>query len=137
MSKIVLALVLVLIVVSFSPSLVRAQQGGDVHLHGGGAETLVNDCVAVDRMDPQTHQGPAKDAQSIQYCFGYVLGFVDTYAILSPSLRFTGNICIPDNVSVTQLAKVVAKYGADHPEELNQPAMVVVSEAFVHSFPCK
>jgi Ssp1 endopeptidase immunity protein Rap1a len=44
---------------------------------------------------------------------------------------------LPDNASVSQLAKVVTKYGHDHPEELNQSALLIVNNAFTRAFPCK
>lgn len=128
--------VLVLAALHLSPLLIA--QGG-VRLHGGGAEVLVNDCAAVDRMDVQTNKAPVKDLQGIQYCFGYIFGVVDMRDILNHSLSNPkdGTYCIPDNASATQLAKVVARYGNEHPEELNEAALILASNAFSKSFPCK
>jgi hypothetical protein len=136
MQKLLVTALLVLAALVLSP-LVIAQ--GGIRVHGGGAEVLVNDCAAVDRMDTQTNQAPIKDIQGIQYCFGYIFGVVDMRDILNAALPNPkdGVYCVPDNASATQLAKVVARYGNEHPEELNEAALLVASNAFTKSFPCK
>jgi Rap1a immunity proteins len=135
MSKVLVILLLVMGAVFLSP-LVVAQ--GNVRVHGGGAESLVNDCAAVDRMDVQAKTAPIKDAQGISYCFGYIFGVLDMRDILNSQLANIkdGVYCVPDNASATQLAKVVAKYGNEHPAELNQAALLMVTRAFIQSFPC-
>lgn len=132
-----LVMALVLAALVLSPLLIAQDDG--IRVHGGGAEALVNDCAAVDRVDTQTNKAPIKDIQGIQYCFGYIFGVVDMRDILTASLPNPkdGAYCIPDNASATQLAKVVARYGNEHPEELNQAALLLVSNAFIKSFPCK
>lgn len=110
-----------------------------VAVRGGSAETLLNDCSAVNQMDPQTNAVPAKDVQRIQFCFGYVLGVIDMHSIMaagSGRVKDT-NYCIPANASWPQLAKVVVKYGNDHPEVLNQAALILISDAFSQAFPCQ
>ena len=136
MQKLPVTAALLLPALLLSP-LVIAQEG--IRVHGGGAEMLVNDCAAVDRMDTQTNQAPIKDLQGIQYCFGYIFGVVDMRDILNASLQNPkdGAYCVPNNASATQLAKVVARYGNEHPEELNEAALLIVSNAFIKSFPCK
>jgi len=108
-----------------------------LHVYGGKAEDLVNECMAVDRMDPATGTVPVKDAQGIGLCFGYLSVVVDVHNVLNVESPNGGSYCIPENASITQLAKVVLKYGDDHPEILNQPAIGLVGFAFVQSFPCK
>lgn len=136
MQKLLVTVLLIVAALALSP-LVIAQD--DIRVHGGTAELLVNDCATVERMDTQTNIAPLKDVQGIQYCFGYIFGVVDMRDILNASLPNPkdGLFCIPDNASATQLAKVVARYGTEHPEKLNEAALVLVSDAFTKSFPCK
>lgn len=111
----------VMLSVIFSPVL-RGQQEPSVYIHGGNAEALVNDC---DKTGP--------------YCLGYILGVVDMHSALNAAVPNTkdNNYCVPDNATATQLAKVVVKFGKEHPEELNEAALVMVFNAFVRAFPCK
>jgi hypothetical protein len=44
--------------------------------------------------------------------------------------------CIPDGVSVAQLARVVTKFLCDHPEKLHQPSGPLAEVAFMQAFPC-
>jgi hypothetical protein len=90
-------------------------------------------------MDPETNTVPMKDAQALSFCFGYLLGVIDMHNVIaggSGHLNET-NYCIPANASRAQLAKVVVKYGDDHPEELNQAGLILISDAFAHGFPCQ
>jgi hypothetical protein len=43
---------------------------------------------------------------------------------------------VPDSVTSTQLAKVIVKYGNDHPQELHLPGVIVVTNALLAAFPC-
>jgi hypothetical protein len=111
----------------------------DVYLHGGNAEALINSCAGVDRMDPRARTAPLKDAQNLSYCFGYIGGVIDMHNALNALLPNPKDYtyCVPDSASITQLAKVVVKYGNDHPEEIHQAALLVLSNAFIRGFPCK
>jgi hypothetical protein len=132
--------VIMLLVLSF-PLGVRPQndKAGTVamFLRGGNAEELVNDCAAVERFDLQSTTAPPKDASRLSFCLGYIVGVVDMRNALNAVSKDTSPFCVPDDASTTQLAKVVVKYGTDHPEQLNQPALLFISEAFTQSFRCK
>lgn len=106
-------------------------------LRGGNAEELVNNCAAVEHFDPQSKTVPSKDASGFSFCLGYIVGVVDMRNALNAGSPDTSKFCVPDDASTTQLAKVVVKYGTDHPEQLNQPALLFISEAFAQSFRCK
>lgn len=127
-----LALIVMAVLSAVFPAALGSQEASSVYIHGGNAEALVNNCAAVDKMLP-------KDAPGLSYCFGYILGVVDMHNALNAVLSNPrdNTYCMPDSATATQLAKVVVKYGNDHPEELNQAALLVVSNAFVRSFPCK
>lgn len=44
--------------------------------------------------------------------------------------------CTPTDVTREQMAMVVAKYLADHPEKLNEPSYAIVVYAFQGAWPC-
>jgi len=45
--------------------------------------------------------------------------------------------CIPDQVSVLQLARVLVKWLKDHPERLHETKVVLTMASFKDAFPCK
>ena len=53
----------------------------------------------------------------LSYCFGYILGVADMHNALNAVLSSPkdNTYCLPDNASISQLAKVVTKYGHEHP----------------------
>lgn len=113
----------------------------DIKLTGyyrsGSAETLVHHCKSVENANLDANTIPIKDAGDLGYCFGFISGIVDLNAMDEDILKKPSHAwCIPSSVSPTQLAKVVLKYGNDHPEELHFPGVVVVASALVVSFPC-
>jgi hypothetical protein len=117
----------IILAIAFSMfPLTIGSQNPSVYIHGGNAEDIVNKC------DERTGPG-------LSYCFGYLLGVADMHNALNAVLssQKDNTYCLPDNTSVSQLTKVVAKYGHDHPEELNQAALFLVNNAFARAFPCK
>lgn len=124
-----LMLIAATVLLAIFPRMLPGQQEPSVYMHGGNAEALVNGCSAVDK----------RDASGQSYCFGYILGVVDMHNALNSVLSSPrdNTYCIPDNASAAQLAKVVVKYGNDHPEEMNEAALLILSNAFVRAFPCK
>lgn len=69
---------------------------------------------------------------------GYYLGLLAGVQIE----RAHRQVCFPqppdeNPPDVTQTELVVKKYMADHPEELNQPALFIVQNALVNAFGCK
>ncbi len=47
------------------------------------------------------------------------------------------NVCVPDEVTVGQITKVVVKYLKDHPEKLHLGAGLLTMTALKDAFPCK
>ncbi len=108
--------------------------------HGYKGEALVNACKAVERIDTATNRVPKDDVESVAACLGFVTGALD--ADLFNDIGEGGQpmhrhlYCIPVDATGTQLAKVVAKYGRDHPEELSDPGVSLVIFAMKRAFPC-
>jgi Rap1a immunity proteins len=109
-----------------------------VHSRMGKAEYLVEQCKDFDKVNPDGKTVQLRDAPAVMMCFGYISGIVDVgdfdHAVLpnNPSRGW----CMPEGVSNSQLAKVIVKYGNDHPEELHLPAVLLVENALIKAFPC-
>lgn len=103
---------------------------------GGTAEDLVNGCKGAENVDPVMKTVPGKDATKVGFCFGYISGVLDFDRLESAARKQAARYCVPDNASSSQLAKVIVKYGNDHPEELHLPAVAFVGLAMITAFPC-
>jgi len=75
------------------------------------AEELIAFCKDVDSA------GHTQDAIT---CLTYIAGFVDGYNIAMAKFNkeIQSQFCPPADVTRTQMAKVIVKYGADHPNYL-------------------
>jgi hypothetical protein len=51
------------------------------------------------------------------------------------AVRFLDPACVPDEVSILQMARVVAKWLRDHPERLHEQEGILVREALESGFP--
>jgi hypothetical protein len=113
---------------------------GGVYFHGLKGETLVDACKAVERMDTTTYRVPKDDLDNVATCIGFVVGVIDgeTFNDVGEDGQPTHrhHYCVPDDATSTQLAKIVAKYGRDHPEELSDPGVSLVIFAMKRAFPC-
>lgn len=118
----------------------------------GTAERLVDSCRKVANLDVSNMAAPSKEQYEIGLCSGFVMGVVDaeTYRIevfrslgqkdLNPQafrILTAQTECIPSSATVIQLAKVIVKYGDDHPNELHTAAIDFLHGALMSAFPCK
>lgn len=109
-----------------------------LHSRIGNAEYLLSQCKNVDSVNLSRKTVPLKDAPEVMMCFGYISGIIDledfNHATLPTSSSHVW--CLPDGASNSELAKVMVKYGNDHPEELHLPSVVLVTNALLKAFPC-
>lgn len=70
-------------------------------------------------------------------CAGYVAGVVDTVERIKLLGLFKNWSCIPDQVTLGQLAGVTGKYLKDNPAERHFPADVLVMDAVSSAYPCQ
>ncbi len=107
------------------------------HYHYTNAETLVRQCKSVENVDLDANTVPMKNAMDVGTCLGFISGVIDLNTMDLDILKKPIHAwCVPDSVTATQLAKVVVKYGNDHPEELHLPGVVLVVGALAGGFPC-
>jgi hypothetical protein len=108
----------------------------DAAVNGPTAEMLTQQCGKAYHI---TSDGkiPSADGFDTGFCMGYILGIVDMHSTLSTVMhKSQSGYCIPKGATPTQLAKVVNKYGIDHPEELHQAGILIVVESFQKASPC-
>lgn len=70
------------------------------------------------------------DKTTEQFAAGVCSGFIVGVSVS------VDNICRRANVTNGQVIKVARKYLDDHPEELDQPAQVLVRRSLTKAFPC-
>lgn len=118
----------------------------------GTAERLVASCRKVANLDVDNMAAPSKEHYEIGLCSGFIIGVVDAETYRAEVFRSLGQKdlnpqsfrlltaqteCIPSTATVTQLAKVIVKYGDDHPNELHAAAIDFLHGALMSAFPCK
>jgi len=109
----------------------------------GTAERLVAACKKVENLDANNMAAPSKEHYDIGLCSGFIMGVIDAETYRAEVFRSFGQKdvhpaeCIPNAATVTQLAKVIVKYGEDHPNELHTAAIDFVHGALMSNFPCK
>lgn len=70
-------------------------------------------------------------------CIGFILGVSDTVTTMVGINLIPERVCLPEGARADQLAAVVTKYLAAHPEELHFTAASLVIGALAIEFPCR
>jgi len=84
----------------------------------------------------------AQEWMSFAFCGGFIKGAMDSsivYRSYIESHYYESSrklLCTPLNWSVGQAKKVFLKWAANHPERLNEPAIVGFTESHKEAFPC-
>jgi hypothetical protein len=128
-----------------SSSLGQGRQAeADINFRAGFGEQLVTSCRALDDVERSVGSTlPMKDLleqfKKSGTCMGFIQGVIDsdTIAHTDKNGHPVGRLCAPAEASKRQLAKIVVKYGDDHPQQLHFPAAVIVLLAMKDAFPCQ
>ncbi len=83
---------------------------------------LVRYCEKENRIERKYYSG---------YCDGVIRGFIDG---VNFGMRA---ICLPENITHSQLRKIIMKYLEDRPEILHQWYGLLIANAFTKVFPCE
>ena len=95
------------------------------------AAKIEDACKAVDRLITLDVR-PPNDGELAYYCLGFMYGLVAGIR----NHEVAGKICLPGNVSIDQMRRVVLTYISDHPETLTIDASWAALEALIQAFPC-
>jgi hypothetical protein len=98
----------------------------------GTTEQLILDCL---------QQQPTSEDPDLGfgYCIGYIAATMDMHALMADPHIAGGaqRFCLPGNgISNKQAIKVFLEWADDHPEALQQGALLSVVIALNHAFPC-
>jgi hypothetical protein len=106
-------------------------------IRAGHGEGIVNQCRSVAAFDAEKMTIPTGKAWDVGACLATVNSIADMVTISTDtSPKRWPNFCLPNAVTGAQLAKVVVKFGDDHPEKLHYPAVWIVGDALETAFPC-
>lgn len=93
---------------------------------------LLRECTeVVNFMDNPSQQGNTKSSQLISgtNCMSYTSGVRDTLVVSEIA-------CIPAEVERGQIARIVTKYGREHPDVLDSPRIVLAATPLIRMYPC-
>jgi hypothetical protein len=138
-----IASVALLMILSSLGQVRQAEQ--TVDFRAGFAEQLLTSCRAPDNVERSVGSHiPTMDLleefKKSGTCMGFIDGVIDSDTIAHHDKnghQFGLKLCVPADTSGRQLAKIVVKYGDDHPQQLHFPAAVIVLLAMSDAFPCQ
>jgi hypothetical protein len=70
-------------------------------------------------------------------CLGFIQSTVNLYTSLSMNREDLADLCVPESASIDQLRLVFVKYSNDHPEMLNEEAIVGLVYGLMAAWPCE
>ncbi|WP_027921738.1 Rap1a/Tai family immunity protein [Pseudomonas sp. URMO17WK12:I12] len=70
-------------------------------------------------------------------CIGYLQGVQNTFDFLNDEIKSGTRLCIPENVTNGQMARIVVRFLEDNPRLLNGGRTGLVWLAIKDAFPCK
>ena len=78
----------------------------------------------------------SNDPQLYGYGLGFISGVTIAYRAMSQGILKPDRICIPKGVKIREVRGVVQDYLLSNPDELNQRAWFLVSEAIKDAYRC-
>jgi hypothetical protein len=78
----------------------------------------------------------SSDPQLYGYGLGFISGVTIAYRAMSEGVLKPDKICIPKGVKIREVRGVVQDYLLSNPDELNQRAWLLVSEAVKDAYRC-
>ncbi|VVP73515.1 Rap1a/Tai family immunity protein [Pseudomonas fluorescens] len=100
---------------------------------GGDGNELLAQCQQyIKYMDSENFNNYAADT-----CSGFLQGVVSTVIFYSEILKKDEKFCLPNNVTNSQVVRVVVKYLKDNPKLLNEGRTGLAWYALKDAYPCK
>jgi hypothetical protein len=71
-------------------------------------------------------------------CWGAITGIKTLWKARFADVNLSErlHLCVPENVSVAQIARVFDQYATLHPENLHEDYWVVMADSLLYAFPC-
>jgi Rap1a immunity proteins len=134
-----------LLIVCCVPSILANAQAGRNNIADSG-NRYVEICSSIEKPTAQWNE---MDFLNAGVCQGYMMGFRDGIAVSTAVVQHDNpstaslkgsvedfGICIPDEVELGQMIRVVLKYIREHPEEAHLPSSNLVFMAELEAFHC-
>ena len=103
---------------------------------GNGIDLLKQCTEAIKVMDGVADPNTI-DVVDAERCMGVIDGFAGAASFYESQPGSPGAICFPAEVTtIGQSVRVVDKYLQSHPEQLHEPATVLIFGAFLAAYPC-
>ena len=99
---------------------------------GPNGDVFIEHCREVAKLE-RKEQG---DSDAAEECLAYISGVVDGAQFAAKGDRKLFPVCFPPAVTTGQMAKIVAKYGDDHTDKLNNGGTYLVVRSLQQAFPC-
>jgi len=128
MNRNILILALILI---FYPAFAN----GEFKNHDGN--DLIVRCKALIAVVDKHDKVDFEDMANANFCLGIIRGVLYMHQIDTVTLKSQKLFCVPKEVIVGQLARVVVKFLKDNPAILHEPETVLIVKALKNAFPCK
>lgn len=106
--------------------------GAAVAKGGDGNELLAQCQQYIKYRDSESFDSFAADT-----CSGFLQGVVSTVGFYSEILKKDEKFCLADNVTNSQIVRIVVKYLKDNPKELNKGRALLAWSALQDAYPCK
>jgi hypothetical protein len=128
---------LTVLLFAVSCSLASAQQPQEYPSTSGNA--FVRICSVIDK---DSEQRDGSDRMHLAACLAYVEGVLDgtsqeiAYVHVMTEKEPPKPFCLPDDVEMGQIVKIVLKYVRNHPEEAHERTGFLIAVALEDTFPC-
>jgi hypothetical protein len=99
---------------------------------GPSGSDLIEHC----RQAAKIQRKEQADAYDATDCISFISGVVDGGQFAAKGDRRLFPVCFPPDVDGSQMAKIVVKYGDEHPQKLNNGGAYIVINALRQAFPC-
>ncbi len=78
----------------------------------------------------------SSDPQLYGYGLGFISGVTFAYRATYDGVLKPEKICIPKSIKIKEVKLVVQDYLANHPDKLDEPPWILVSDAIKEAFRC-
>ena len=104
---------------------------------GGSGVDLLKQCTQAIKVMDGVVDPNTIDVVDAERCMGLIDGFAGAAAFYESQPGSPGAICFPAEVTtIGQSVRVVDKHLQSHPEQLHEPATVLIFGAFLAAYPC-
>lgn len=99
-----------------------------------GGNELLNACQSM--IETSDSNGARGSDYETGYCVGVMNGVTSLSLIINTAFKSGNRLCVPDNVTNIQAARIVVKWLKDNPKYLSYPEGLAALSALKETYPC-